>query len=156
MNTPIEIFVSAAATPEDRELLAKLDAYLGALGPGATAWHRGRAAGAEDEDREAAARLARAHVIVLLVSLDYLASATCRAEVERAVARSRAGEARVIPLHARPSPWQGQPFAIYQGLPRSGKPVSVHADPDRAWSEIVGAIGQVVRALRPRGEGPAT
>ena len=67
-----------------------------AASPAGTEW-----AGAID------AHLQRAQIILLLVSADFLASDYCYdVEVQTAMARHEAGEARVIPIILRAVDWQ--------------------------------------------------
>src|SRR5947209_13641400 len=59
--------------------------------------------------------LSNAAVILLLVSSDFLASDYCFGiELERALQRHQANEARVIPIPLRPMDWHGAPFTHLQ------------------------------------------
>ena len=55
--------------------------------------------------------LDKVHVVLLLVSSDFLASNYCYdVEMTRALERHEAGEARVIPVILRACLWDGAPF----------------------------------------------
>ena len=52
-------------------------------------------------------RLNSAHIILLLVSADFLASDYCwGVELKRAMERHDAGQARVVPVILRPADWE--------------------------------------------------
>lgn len=87
------------------------------------------------------ARLDSADLILLLVSPDFLASDYCYdVELQRALERHIAGEARVIPIIVRPVDWHEAPFAKLQALPRDGKPISTWARRDEAYKDVVTGI----------------
>jgi hypothetical protein len=91
-----------------------------------------------------------AHIVLLLVSADFLASNYCYdIEVTRAMARHEAGEARVIPIILRPVDWQSAPFGQLQALPKDGRPVRSWPDPDEAFLDIALGIRSVAEGLAP-------
>ena len=62
------------------------------------------------------AHLQRAHIILLLISADFLASNYCYdVELQHAMARHEAGQARVFIL--RPVDWHAAPFGRLQAFP---------------------------------------
>jgi hypothetical protein len=144
MSTPVSIFISSAPTPPDQELHAELGAYLATvLSPALATWNPRRTA---DEEHDATpTSLARAQVVLLLVSIDYLSSAKCRAEVDQALARHDAGDARVVPILARACPWEQQPFAKLQSIPREGVPLTSWKSREESWSSVVREIRAVVK-----------
>jgi len=92
-------------------------------------------AGAIDENLNAA------HVIILLVSPDFLASNYCNdVEMDRALERHQKGEAYVVPLILKPCDWETSRFAGFQALPKGSKPVV-------KWREEQGYV-DAVKALR--------
>ena len=61
----------------------------------------------------------------LLISADFLASDYCYdIEMQRALERHHAGEARVIPVILQPVDWQEAKFGALQALPVDAKPVT--------------------------------
>src|SRR2546421_1126439 len=118
---------------EDEALLKKLKTHLRPLQRQGyiDVWHdRDITAGAEWE-REISEHLNSAHIILLLVSPDFMASDYCYSnEMKRAMERHDLGEAYVIPILLRPTYWKGAPFAKLQMLPTDTKPVM-----DRSWTE---------------------
>src|ERR1019366_7233183 len=91
-----------------------------------------------------------AHIILLLVSADFIASDYCSGiEVKRAMERHEAGEACVIPLIGRYCDWSQAPFRNLQVLPKSGKPIMSFpgAARDKVCYEIAKAIRKAAEEL---------
>jgi hypothetical protein len=89
--------------------------------------------------------LESAGLVLLLVSPDFMASPYCfEREMERALERHRAGEARVVPVFVRPCDWRDAPFARLQGLPRDAVPVTKWSDPDEAWTNVAVGLRAVI------------
>ena len=64
-------------------------------------------------------------MILLLISADFLASDYCYGiEMQRALQRHQANEARVIPILLRSVDWKGAPFEHLQALPTGAKPIT--------------------------------
>jgi hypothetical protein len=155
MINPVEIFISSAPTAVDQQLHAELSAFLSAaIGPDLAVWNDRR--GTDSEREETAARLARAHVVLLLVSIDYVSSEICRAEVQQALAGQTARKAKVIPILARATPLPGHTlpdgrklrvFANLMPLPRNQKPVTSWDNRDEAWTEIAEEIERIVKTV---------
>lgn len=97
---------------------------------------------------ETANNLEAAHIIVLLISADYLASDfTYSIEMKRALDRQREGRAVVIPVILPPCAWQRTPLRQIQVLPRDGMPITEHDNRDQAWSDLTREIEQLARDL---------
>ena len=78
-----------------------------------------------------------ADVILLLISVDFLASDYCYdIELKRAMERHEAGEARVIPIVLKLVDWGNAPFGKLQALPKNAKPVMKWDDRDEAFLNI--------------------
>ena len=145
---PIEVFFSYAHKDEDlRDELAK---HLTLLQRQKVikAWHdRNISAGTEWKD-QIDVHLESAHIILLLISSDFLASDYCYdIEMKRAMDRHQANEARVIPIILRPCDWTSAPFGKLQALPKDAKPVTTWANRDEAFLNIAQGIRKVVEAL---------
>lgn len=68
--------------------------------------------------------LETAHIILLLISQDFISSNYCwNIELPRALQRSKTKDAVVIPISLRRTSWEGLPFASLQALPTGAKPV---------------------------------
>jgi tetratricopeptide (TPR) repeat protein len=87
----------------------------------------------------------------MLVSADFIASDYCYdVEMQRAMARHEAKEARVIPVILRPADWQDAPFGKLQALPTGGTPITTWPDQDTAFVNVVHGIRTVVQELTGR------
>ncbi len=140
----LELFYSYAH--EDQALRDELEKHLSNLKRQGHifTWHdRDISAGMEwasviDE------RLNQAHIILLLISPDFMASDYCYSiEMARALERHNAGEARVIPIILRPVDWEDASFSELQALPEDGKPVS-----SSQWHNLDEAFLTVVKGIR--------
>ena len=90
-----------------------------------------------DRLQEINAHLNVADIILLLVSPDFLDSDYCyEVEVRRAIERSQAGEAIVIPVILRPVDWNGTPFSHLKPLPENHKAVTTWRDREQAFLDI--------------------
>src|SRR5579859_3120108 len=146
MPATIEIFCCYAR--EDQDLMKSLRKHLMPLQrrglitiwsdtdiDAGTAW--------EDEIKK---HLDSAHIILLLISPDFMASDYCYStEMERALERNATGEARVIPIILRPTAWKGAPFDKLQVLPSNAKPVTDR----RSWQDADEALNDVTEQITP-------
>ena len=74
----------------------------------------------------------------MLISADFVASDYCYTkEMELALERHRAGQARAISIICRPCHFHALPFAKFVLLPTDAKPVSSWGDRDAAWVDVV-------------------
>src|SRR5262245_56487929 len=147
----LEVFCSYAH--EDEALRDELVKHLSPLQRQGviTAWHDRKItsgtewAGALDD------HLQSAQIILMLVSADFMASNYCYdMEMQRAMARHEAKEARVIPVILRPVYWQGAPFGRLQALPTDGHPITTWSNQDTAFVNVVYGILKVVQELTGR------
>ena len=135
---------------EDEPYLNKLKAYLRPLQRQEliAVWHdRDISAGSEWE-LEIKEQLNTAHIILLLISPDFMDSDYCYGiEMQRALERQRHGVARVIPVILRPVYWQNAPFAHLQVLPTRAKPVTLWPNRDAAFLSIAVGVRNAVEEL---------
>jgi internalin A len=95
--------------------------------------------------------LARADIILLLISSDFLASDFCYdVEMKRAMERDTNKEARVIPVIVRDCIWTKAPFAKLQALPKDGRPVKSWPDKDKAWRNVAEGIEKAADNFRKK------
>jgi internalin A len=114
-------------------------------------WHDRRIDPGTDWANEIDDNLARADIILLLISADFIASDYCyEIELEQAMKRHHSGEAQVIPIILRSADWKGTPFSKLQALPTSGKAVTTWDDPDEAWLDVEQGIKNVIEARLKR------
>jgi tetratricopeptide (TPR) repeat protein len=146
---PINIFYSYAH--EDKGLLEALQnhmSYLRRQGWITDLSDRDIPAGS-DWRQKIGEFLNYAHIILLLVSSDYLASDYCyEVEFKRAMERQSIGDAVVVPIILRPVGWQNTPISHFVVLPSNGIPLTLQSDYDGALHEIATQIRQIVRSLQ--------
>jgi len=148
MEEPVNVFFSYSH--QDEKLRNKLEVHLSTLQRQKVikSWHD-RKIGAGIEWAQAIDdNLNAADIILLLISADFLASEYCYGlEMERAIARHDAGEARVIPIILRPTDLHGTPFGKLQAFPRDAKPVTRWSNRDEAFVNIAQGIRQAAHEM---------
>jgi len=145
---PVEVFYSYAV--EDENLRQELEKHLAILKwkQIISTWHVRQISAGMELAKEINTHLNSAHIILLLVSPDFMASDYCyEVEVRRAMERHALGEACVIPILLRPVVWDGAPFSILQALPTGGTPVTNWANRDSAFEDITLGIQIVTRGI---------
>ncbi len=146
-TSAVEVFYSYAHA--DETLRSALEKHLKALQRQGliTQWHD-RCIDAGTEWAHAIdTHLSTASLILLLISSDFIASDYCYdLEMQRAMERHHAGEARVIPIILRPCDWQATPFAALQAFPTNGKPITTWLNQDEALLDVVRGIRTVLEA----------
>jgi hypothetical protein len=94
------------------------------------------------------AQLRAADIVLLLISVDFIASDYCNdVEVRIAPQRHDEGDECVIPIILRPVDWTRAPFSKLQALPTNGKPVTSYADRDEAFLDVAQGIRKVAETL---------
>ena len=153
---PIEVFFSYSH--KDEELRDELEKHLSILKRQGviTGWHDRRIGAGREWEGEIDTHLDTAHVILLLISADFLASDYCYdKEMKRAMERHEAGEARVIPVILRPVVWRGAPFGKLQALPKDALPVTEWPNRDKAFENVAQGIQAAVGELTSPPAGPS-
>jgi TIR domain/HEAT repeats/NACHT domain len=113
-----------------------------------TQWHDRNISAGVSWANEIDAHLNSAHIILFLISPDFIASDYCGSfEMKRALERHKAGEARVIPVILRSTDWNGTAFEHLQALPKDAKPLTQWKDRDDALLHVTREIGKVVKEL---------
>lgn len=113
-----------------------------------TAWHDRCITAGKEWAGQIDQHLNTAHIILLLISVDFIDSDYCYdVELTRAMERHAAGEARVIPVILRSCDWSGTSFAKLQALPRNAKPVRDWRNQDQAFLDIAKGIRKAIQEL---------
>src|SRR5437588_3669216 len=120
MTDKIEVFICYAH--KDEALMRELEDHLNTLvrQKRIIVWHDRKVVAGTDWKQEVNKHLNSAHIILLLVSANFLASDYSYIEVERAMERYQAGQAHVIPVILRPVSWRGSAFGKLTPLPKDG------------------------------------
>jgi hypothetical protein len=151
-SDPPEVFISYSH--KDKEWLKLLETHLKVLKQGKmiTFWHGRRINPGQDWQKEIDKHLRHAQIVLLLVSVDFLASDYCYGvELKRAMKRHEEGTAWVIPVILRPCEWRGTPFGHLQALPEDGKPVVNWENIDDAFVSVTEGIRQVAEIIATEG-----
>ena len=144
-NGPITVFVSYAH--EDETLRKKLDVHLSSLArQGIINLWNDRAINAGSEwEAEINQNLQTAQIILLLISADFIASDFCYCkELDKAMARHKAGTACVIPIILRSTDLEGTSFSKLQSLPTDRKPITTWDNQDAAFLNVVQGIRRAI------------
>lgn len=92
--------------------------------------------------------LAKADIVLLLVSADFLDSPYCyEKEYAVAVEREERGECRVMPVILKDCDWLNTPMKSLLALPTDGKPIVKWAHEDEAYKAVVDGIRAALKEL---------
>ena len=152
---PFSVFISYSH--RDRELRQELEKHLSNLKRQnvISSWYDGDISPGSEWKPQIIEHLNTDHIILLLISADFLASDFCYSiEMTQAIARHDANQARVLPIILRPTDWKGAPFAKLKILPTDGKPVTRWPTHDDAFEDIVQGIRQAIDELIKKGTPP--
>ncbi len=144
----IEIFLCYSHEDEKlRNIIAKLLRRLERQGQ-ITVWYDREIGPGKEWAREIDLHLNTAQIILLLISLDFVASDYCYTiEMQKALERHAAETARVIPIILRPVFWEDTPFSKLQVLPSNTKPVTLWSVRDSAFLDIDRGIRKAIEEL---------
>jgi hypothetical protein len=113
-------------------------------------WHDRRITAGDEFAGVIDKRIEEAHLILLLVSADFLNSNYCYdVEMKRAMERHAAGEARVIPIILGHCDWHPAPFGKLLAAPKDGKPIVSWPDLDEAFVDVVRQIRSALASATP-------
>lgn len=94
---------------------------------------------------EISASLESAHLILLLLSAEFLDSDYCfGVEVEKALIRLKRGDVKVVPVLLRQCLWRQSPFSELQIIPRDAKAIKSWASEDEAFTDVANEIAGLV------------
>src|SRR5450759_5346236 len=147
---PVSLFISYAH--KDEPLRKQLETHLSLLQRQGliSTWQDRRIMAGTDWAQAIDEHLNSASIILLLISANFLASDYCSGvEMQRALDRDKAGQARVIPIIVRPCDKKGAPFAHLQALPKDARAITAWNNRDEAWTDVIAGIRRVIEALPP-------
>ena len=145
----LNLFISYAQN--DKALLAELKKHLTMLRRQGLIkhWQDQEIYAGADQQGEVWKRLDAAHIILLLISPDYIASDDLyRGQLERALVYHRTGKAQVVPIILRETEgWEQTELGKLLALPRERKPLTAWKDRDAAFASVVKDIRGLVNGL---------
>src|SRR5256885_7816528 len=141
-------FVFFSYAHQDKRFRDRLEDHLSILkyrGLIAT-WHDREIRAGEEWGQQIDIYLDKAHIILLLISSDFMASEYCYSiEMKRALELHEQRKADVIPILVRPVLYTDAPFAKFQMLPTNRKPIIRWRDRDSAFFDIASGIERVAQ-----------
>lgn len=151
VSGPLEVFISYSH--EDKVYRNELDKHLSTLERQnvIAGWFDGDIVPGTEWRTQIMQHLNSAQIILLLISSDFMASDFCYSiELERAIERHKANEARVIPIIVRHTDFEDAPFAKLEMLPEDAKPVSSSnwSSRDEAYANVIKGIRRVIKDLQ--------
>jgi TIR domain len=153
----LKIFCSYA--PKDKNLMEAFTAHLRGLeSQHVSVWYAHNILPGTEWERERDSQLHSAHIILFLVSSDFISShEQYEKEVLPAMEQHNRGETHVIPIILRPVYWKEAPFSKLLPLPDDGRPVTdlKWSSKDQAFLNVILGIKRIIddnKMLRPREE----
>jgi tetratricopeptide (TPR) repeat protein len=135
---------------KDKSLRDELEKHLSGLKRHyqLTNWHDREILPGKEWEQAIDTHLNTAHLILLLISPDFMASDYCFSkEMQRALARHKAGTCRVVPILLRPAFWEEAPFSTIQLLPTDANPITTWDNRDLAFQDVAKEISQTIKDL---------
>lgn len=144
----LEVFFCYAHQNED--MRNQLEKHLSAIQRQGLiiAWHDSKISAGQEWEREANVHLNKAHIILLLISPDFMNSDYCYSnQMKRALDRHEKGEAIIIPVLLRSVDLEGTPLEQLKALPTDGKFVTRWRRRDDAFTNISKGIRNVIKTF---------
>jgi hypothetical protein len=149
MPSPLKLFYSYSHADEDlRDKLAK---HLKILQRQKIIdeWHDRAIDAGEEWEAEIVREMEEAHIILLLVSSDFIASDYCWGkELEAALEKHERREAKIIPVILRPVDWKDAPFSKLQALPKNAKAITTWDNIDEAMQNVAQGIRRTAESFK--------
>jgi len=149
LMTGIKVFFSYSH--KDKKLRSELEKYLNHLKRQQliVGWHDGEIEAGKEWAQEINQHLSEAHIILLLISQDFMSSDYCYdIEMQKALERHKAGEAQVIPIILRPAIWENSPIGKLQALPTGAKPIIMWSNKELAFMDVAKGIQKAIEKLK--------
>lgn len=137
---------------EDIELVERLSKFLKPLRHNnkIDEWHDRMILPGEFWESEINKHLESAHLILFMVSADFLASEYCFGiEVEKAFDRLKKGEIAILPVLLKPCLWRESRFSELPIIPRNANPITSWTSVEEAFNNVAEEIQKLVSTLPP-------
>jgi serine/threonine protein kinase len=145
----IKVFFSYSH--KDKKLRSELEKYLNHLKRQQLiiGWHDGEIGAGKEWAQEINQHLSEAHIILLLISQDFMTSDYCYdIEMQKALERHESGEAQVIPIILRPAIWENSPIGKLQALPTGARPIIMWSNKELAFMDVAKGIQKAIDKLK--------
>lgn len=157
-QSAIRVYYSYARNERDEPLRLELERLLGTFEQNGliASWYGGNTPSGSDAPLERLTHLRQAHLILLLISPDFISShETYDIEMGMAMDRSIRGEAIVIPILLRPVFYKHMPFEQLEMFPDNREPITKWSQPHEAWANIANGLHHVLQELSQRTPSPS-
>ncbi len=143
----LTIYISHAFVPNDRKLCVRLKKSLQSLAHSIPLiiWSRDDLQAGQNMDEQCYIHLTNAELIIFLLSADFFQSDYLyHVEIETALKRYEAGEAKVISILLRPTYWEKTSLSQIPILPKSKKPITLWRNQEEAIFYITKEVSEEV------------
>ena len=137
MSEAVKVFFCYSR--KDEEIREEIDSCLSLLRRQGfiETWHDRKISAGREWENAIHEELISSQVILLLVSLNFLASDYCYdTELEKAMELHKRGDAIVVPIIIKPCDWKYAPFSSFQCIPKDGKPLTTWNNRDEGLLSI--------------------
>src|SRR4030042_5682523 len=150
ISDKIEIFYSYSSKDEKYRIMIEKQLKILERQGLISSWHFRKITAGKDWGREINQHINSAHIILLLISADFLSSDYCiDKEMNRAFERYDADECLIIPIILRPCLWDKVPrLEKLEVLPSDKKAVSKWANKDDAYANVAQRISETIDDLK--------
>lgn len=141
-----QLFISYA--PDDRAEVEQCIRFLMPLVNNQTisVWSDLDVSAGQTSELVIAENLAKAHIILVLVSANYLASDELyNGQLQTALERKAKGEAQLIPIILSACLWEDTPMGQFSVLPAKDKSIQDYSAPATAWNSVVMGIKTLIK-----------
>ncbi|NUQ26327.1 MAG: TIR domain-containing protein [Saprospiraceae bacterium] len=134
---------------KDAELRKRLEIHLHSLKRKnyINLWHDGEIIPGQDWQKQISIALSKADIILILVSVDFIASDYCyEIEMTKALERHKLGEVVIVPIILKDCDWHDTPIGELQALPSNGDPIigGNWKDPESGFRDTVVRLKQLI------------
>lgn len=148
----IDLFIAYAH--QDAELQSRLHTHLVSLQRTnliQEIWYDKLIQAGDEWEKTIDKKLHAADIILLLISVDFLASDYCFGkEMQDALRLHAQGKTKVLPIILGACTWKLSPIAHIEVLPHKGKHVKSYADIDEALHEVIEKIAEVAQEIKEK------
>lgn len=145
-----EIKLFFSYSHKDEELRDELEKHLSMLKRQGviSTWHDRRIDAGSTLDKEIDDNLKDSNIILLLISVDFLASDYCYdIEMKEALKMHENKQAVVVPVILRSCDWTSAPFSKLMALPTDAKSITTWVDKDSAFVNVAKGIKNIATKL---------
>ena len=150
---PLKVFYSYAHhSRRDASMKRDLEKHLSTLRQQGQikGWSADNISPGSDQEQETLTNLEKAHIILVLISPDYMDSDNHYEEMHRVIERRKANKSYILFIHLRPTDLEGAECNEYAAYfyPSYDKPITSYSNRDEAFNIIAQGVRNVVEEYR--------